>query len=168
MFIHFLKIFRTKAVSCQKSFLRMKPVSLVRKPGKASKMKKHPAKGLSVLATVRTESSEIVDGPQAHLLHSIVSFWVESIMSYSSENSPSCSHSVKGTTALWAPPTLHYTPRVPKPGHGYEKLRVTEDRIPSRDEEAVPPRVTDSVHQPWRMVLEIESVQGRGRCKRAC
>lgn len=39
-------------MTCQKFLLRKEPVSLVRKPEKVSKIRKHPVKGLSVLATI--------------------------------------------------------------------------------------------------------------------
>lgn len=66
----FKKIFRTRARTCQKSLTRMEPVSLTRKPEKVSKIRKHPDKGLSMVATDPTEKKkEIMGGPQTHLLH---------------------------------------------------------------------------------------------------
>lgn len=69
----------------------------------------------------------------------------------SSENSPQCSHAVKGTTAPWAPALLHYPPTIPNPGRGW----MPRTEVP-RDEEAVPAPLVRA-YQPWRTVPEVEA-----------
>ena len=73
MFGNLKSIFGDRFMAYQKFRLRMELVPLVRKPGKVSKSRKLPAKGLSLLVTVPTGNPESVDGAQVLMCSS--NYW---------------------------------------------------------------------------------------------
>lgn len=64
MFKNLKNIFRTRAMTCQKSLLRMEPVLLIRKP-EVSKHRKHLARDFLCWSQLLQKIQRAMNGPQA-------------------------------------------------------------------------------------------------------